>query len=131
MSPDEFRLITGLLGFSPLSLEHIFTEFDGDALAVLNGHAPVPEHVGIVVRNWWEEVIAAVENTVQDATSQWKTTGRPASLVRYARHDQLPREIGAHASSLQSWDYHLGLIIRSLESAGVPYEITVVEDKNP
>lgn len=124
----EFRLKTGLLGFSPTSLNIIFDDLDGAALDVLNGRAPVPERVGQIVSAWWEEVVTAVENATVEAITAWETEGRAAQLVRYAHHDQLPREVGAHASSLQSWDYHLGLIIRSLERAGVPYEIATIED---
>ena len=127
MNPSEFRLKTGLLGFSPTSLNIIFEELDGAALDVLHGRAPVPEHVGEVVSAWWEETITAVDNTVEEAVTAWEAHGQPAQLTRYAHHDQLPHKIGAQASSLQSWDYHLGLIIRALEKAGVPYEIATIE----
>ena len=56
MSPDEFRLKTGLLGFTARDLDSIFTELDGRAREVLNGHGQVPEHVGEVVSAWWEAV---------------------------------------------------------------------------
>ena len=54
MSPDEFRLKTGLLGFTARDLDSIFTELDGRAREVLNGHGQVPEHVGEVVSAWWD-----------------------------------------------------------------------------
>ena len=47
MNNSEFRLKTGLLGFSPTSLNIIFEELDGAALDVLHGRAPVPEHIGL------------------------------------------------------------------------------------
>ena len=60
MSPDEFRLKTGLLGFTARDLDSIFTELNGHARQVLNGHGQVPEHVGEVVTAWWEETTTAV-----------------------------------------------------------------------
>ena len=69
MSPDEFRLKTGLLGFTARDLDSIFTELDGRAREVLNGHGQVPERVGEVVTAWWEETTTAVANTVAEATA--------------------------------------------------------------
>lgn len=126
MSPDEFRMKTGLLGFNARDLDSIFTELDGRAHDVLNGHAPVPEHVGEVVSAWWEETTTAVANTVAEAIAAWETEQVPAQLTRYAQHGLLPKEVGAHASSIQAWDYHLGLILRSLDAAGVPHQITTI-----
>uniref|UniRef100_UPI001CB9448C hypothetical protein n=1 Tax=Kocuria atrinae TaxID=592377 RepID=UPI001CB9448C len=71
MSPDEFRLKTGLLGFTAHDLDSIFTELNGHARQVLNGHGQVPEHVGEVVSAWWEETTTAVANTVAEATAAY------------------------------------------------------------
>jgi len=126
VSPDEFRLKTGLLGFTARDLDSIFIELDGRARQVLNGHGQVPEHVGEVVSAWWEETTTAVANTVAEATAAWETEQAPAQLTRYAQHALLPKEIGAHASSIQAWDYHLGLILRALDAAGIPHHITTI-----
>ena len=63
---------------------------------------------------------------VAEATAAWETEQAPAQLTRYAQHALLPKEIGAHASSIQAWDYHLGLILRALDAAGIPHHITTI-----
>lgn len=128
MNPSEFRLKTGLLGFSPQDLEHIFPELGGQAADVLNGNAAVPDHPAQIVDTWWEEVTTAVENTVEDARESWAVAGEPIALVRYGRHHLLPRGHGAQASSIQAWDYHLGLVTRQLEQDGIPFRITTIQD---
>lgn len=128
MTPDEFRLKTGLLGFTARDLDTIFTELHGHAAHVLHGQAPVPDHVGQIVGTWWEEVITAVDNAVAEATTAWHHHRQPAQLTRYAKHALLPKHHGAHASSIQAWDYHLGLILRALDKAGIDYQITTINE---
>lgn len=129
MNFSELRLKTGLLGFSPRDLDAIFDDLHGHAEQVLTGHLPVPARVGQIVGIWWEEVITAVDNAVAEATAaQARDPQYVAALVRYGKHQLLPREQGAQASSIQAWDYHLGLILKGLEIVGVPYQIDTIQE---
>lgn len=129
MNFSELRLKTGLLGFSPRDLNAIFADLDGEADQVLTGHRPVPDRVAQIVGIWWEEVTTAVHNAVDDARRRHaEDPHHVTALIRYGKHHLLPEAQGAQASSLQSWDYHLGLILKGLEAVGVPYEITTVQE---
>lgn len=129
MNFSELRLKTGLLGFSPRDLNEIFADLDGEADQVLTGRLPVPDRVARIVGIWWEELTTAVTNTVEDACRHHEEDPHHVTaLTRYGRHHLLPREQGAQASSIQAWDYHLGLIIKALEDAGVAYQITTVQE---
>lgn len=127
MNSSEFRLKTGLLGYSARDLDSVFSSLQGQAQDILDGHAPVPDHVGAVVTNWWEELQTAVANTVEEATEQWERSGDPFTLEWFAHFAQLPKARGAFAENLQAWEYHLGLIIHELEARGIPYVFEVSE----
>lgn len=129
MNSSEFRLKTGLLGYSARDLDSTFSSLDGQAQDVLDGHAPVPAHVGAVVKNWWEELEASVANAVEDAEDCWMRTGAPFELKWFEHFSQLPKERGAFAENLQGWEYQLGLVIHELEARGVPFVFVAGQDQ--
>lgn len=129
MNFSELRLKTGLLGFSPRDLNGIFDDLEGQAEEVLAGHLPVPDRVAEITAVWWDEVTTAVNNAIAEAQEHHAANPEyVCHLQRYARHALLPRERGAQASSIQAWDYHLGLILKGLEASNIGYEIQTVQE---
>lgn len=116
---------TARLGFRPQDVAETVGMDQRRFRRIRTGKYPVPDWLAAQITDWAQEVDTDAAEALSHHLTAHAVTGEPVHLTRYPAKGFLARaEHGIKATSVETWDAYLALIIIDLDAAAVPYTLT-------